>query len=37
MNNNWITPPINEYDIPENNIFNQLDMFSTLNQNLPMW
>lgn len=37
MNNNWITPPINEYDIPENNIFNQLDMYANIDSNIPLW
>ena len=35
INNNWFGRT--EYDIPENNIFTQLEMFGALNQNLPMW
>ena len=35
INNNWFERT--EYDIPDSNIFNQLEMFGALNQNIPIW
>ena len=35
INNNWFERT--EYDIPDSNIFNQLEMFGAINQNIPIW
>ena len=34
MNNNWM--PSNNFDIPDTNIFNQLDLYNSLDSN-PLW